>query len=255
MKTLNEIEVTKKSEFKSTDTKMEFVNIFFAGKRYRVLKGLTILKALEFAGYRLVRGVGCRGGFCGACATVYRTDGDYRIKVGLACQTMIENNMYLAQLPFYPAIKAFYTVDEIKPSGDLFLRYYPEIMKCLQCNTCRKVCPQDLDVMRYIAAAQRGDVSRVADLSFDCLQCGLCASRCPAEIVHYHVAQLGRRSYSRFMQKPSTHLSKRIEEINSGKFNNEIESLIKLDRKELEIIYSQRDIEPEEEIAPKKDED
>ena len=233
----------------------QMISVHIMGKRYQVPKGLTILKAMEYSGYRLVRGVGCRGGFCGACATVYRVHGDYRIKVGLACQTMVEDNMYLTQIPFYPALKATYDIDVLTPTPTLFVRFYPEILRCLQCNTCRKVCPQDLDVMRYIAAAQRGETARVADLSFDCIQCGLCASRCPAEIAHYHVAQLGRRMYAKHVQRPAAHLSQRLEEIRSGKFDGDLARLMHSQRSELEQLYSQRDIEKEEIVPQKKDED
>jgi hypothetical protein len=62
------------------------VPIFIMGKRYDVPESLTIQKALEYAGYLLVRGCGCRGGICGACGTVYRFPDSYRIEVGLACQ-------------------------------------------------------------------------------------------------------------------------------------------------------------------------
>lgn len=246
----------KQKEGVVTETQQpQMVSLSFAGKRYQVPGGLTILKALEYCGYRLVRGVGCRGGFCGACATVYRTAGDYRIKVGLACQTMVEENMYLAQIPFYPAQRAVYELEELRSTGEVFVRFYPEILRCVQCNTCRKVCPQDIDVMRYIAVAQRGEVARLADISFDCLQCGLCASRCPAEIAHYHVAQLGRRLYGRHVQFPATHLTKRLDEIQSGTFDQEMNRLMQLDRKDLEQLYSQRDIEPEELVPAKKVED
>ena len=54
------------------------VNIYLYGKKYEVPSSLTIMNAMEYAGYQLVRGVGCRCGFCGACATIYR------IKAGLA---------------------------------------------------------------------------------------------------------------------------------------------------------------------------
>ena len=72
-------------------TKM--IPIFIMGKRYEVPEGLTILKALEYAGYRLTRGCGCRAGICGACVTVYRLADDYRLRFGLACQTTVEPNM------------------------------------------------------------------------------------------------------------------------------------------------------------------
>ena len=52
------------------------VNVFFFGKKYTVPAGLTIMTAMEYAGYQLKRGCGCRNGFCGACATIYRIKGD-----------------------------------------------------------------------------------------------------------------------------------------------------------------------------------
>ena len=46
----------------------KMVNVWLFGKKYSVPESLTIMKAMEYAGYRLVRGCGCRNGFCGACA-------------------------------------------------------------------------------------------------------------------------------------------------------------------------------------------
>ncbi len=239
-----------------TELATEMAAVYIMGKRYEVPKSLTILKALEYAGYRLVRGVGCRAGFCGACATVYRIAGDFRLKVGLACQTVIEENMYLTQIPFYPAVKAVYDIDQLSPTAETILRFYPEVTRCLQCNTCRKVCPQELEVMRYIAAAMRGDIAKAADLSFDCIQCGLCTSQCPAEISHYHVAMLARRLYAKHLIPQASHLTKRLEEIQSGKFEAELEALMKADAERLKRLYAERDIEPEELVpARKTDED
>ena len=61
------------------------IPIYLWGKRYLVPEGLTILTATEYAGYQMKRGVGCRGGVCGACATVFRYDGEVKLEVGLAC--------------------------------------------------------------------------------------------------------------------------------------------------------------------------
>ncbi len=41
--------------------------------------------------------------------------GSYKIEVGLACQTMVQPNMYLAQIPFFPATKAIYDIEKVKP--------------------------------------------------------------------------------------------------------------------------------------------
>ena len=98
---------TQKTSDKDTPKHDEdMVTIYVMGKRYEVPRNLTIMKAMEYVGYRFIRGCGCRGGFCGACGTVYRTKDDYKLKNALACQTMVEDGMYLTQIPFYPANKA-----------------------------------------------------------------------------------------------------------------------------------------------------
>ena len=77
----------------------QMVNVYLFGKRYAVPESLTIMEAMEYAGYQLVRGCGCRNGFCGACATIYRIAGDRELKGCLACSTKVEDNMYVATLP------------------------------------------------------------------------------------------------------------------------------------------------------------
>ncbi|MEW6243407.1 MAG: 4Fe-4S dicluster domain-containing protein [Bacillota bacterium] len=222
----------------------EMVKIHVMGKAYEVPAGLTIMKAMEYAGYKFIRGCGCRGGFCGACGTVYRTPGDYRIKVGLACQTVVENDMYLAQLPFFPANRARYDIREAAPTLAQLLKSYPELSRCLGCNTCTKVCPQELKVMDYMAAAMRGDIEKVADLSFDCIMCGLCASRCPAETVQYNVAILARRLYARYIAPPAEHLASVVSRIKAGEFDRDLDALCDTSTEELKAMYDARDIEP-----------
>jgi formate hydrogenlyase subunit 6/NADH:ubiquinone oxidoreductase subunit I len=221
----------------------ETVTIYIMGKQYEVPKSLTIMKAMEYAGYKFIRGCGCRGGFCGACATVYRTPGDYKIKVGLACQTVVEDGMYLAQIPFFPANKAIYDVETLKPTVEPILRLYPEINRCLCCNSCTKICPQDIQVMDYVQNALRGDIARAADLSFDCIMCGLCASRCPSEIVQYNIGILCRRIYGKHMAPKAEHLKKRIAEIRDEEFDRELEELMRADEETLKRLYDEREIE------------
>ena len=64
------------------------------------------------------------------------------------------------------------------------MQLYPEIYACIGCNACTKACTQELNVMQYIAYAQRGEFEKCAELSFDCVMCGVCSSRCPAGISH-----------------------------------------------------------------------
>jgi len=221
----------------------KMVTIYIMGKQYKVPEGLTILKAIEYAGYKLIRGCGCRGGFCGACGTVYRTKGDYKLKVGLACQSLVEDEMYLAQIPFFPADKAIYDLKEMQPTAEQVLQIYPELYRCLACNSCSKVCPQDIEVMDYMQAALRGDIEKAADLSFDCLMCGLCATRCPAETVQYNIGILCRRLYGRYIAPSAKHVKERIKEVEEGKFEEKIEKLMSADESTLKRLYSERKIE------------
>jgi len=219
------------------------VTIYLMGKQYEVPGDLTIMKAMEYAGYRLVRGCGCRGAFCGACGTVYRIKGDYRLRVGLACQEMVQDGMYLAEIPFFPGEKASYDIETLKATAASILKLYPEVFRCLACNACTKACPQDIEVMEYIQAALRGDIAKAADLSFDCVLCGLCASRCPAEIVQYQVGLLARRLYSSHVAAKAPHLAKKVDELKAGKFDKDIEKLMQMEKPKLAEIYNARDIE------------
>ena len=219
------------------------VRIYIMGKEYRVPSNLTILTAMEYAGYQVKRGAGCREGFCGACATVYRLEGDYKLRADLACQTKVEDGMFLAQLPFVPAQRARYDIDQLSPTVGVFQRLYPETFKCVSCNTCTKACPQDINVMDYVQAIIREDIERAADISFDCIMCGLCAMRCPAEIVQYNVAVLVRRLYGKYLAPRSLHTEKRIEELNKGMWKKEVEELMSLSEEELKKRYKKREKE------------
>ena len=179
----------------ASDVEVKTVPIYIMGKRYEVPEALTIMKAMEYAGYQYIRGCGCRGGVCGACATVYRKAGDYKIYTGLACQTVVEPDMYLTQIPFYPANRASYDFEAAEPTPETIYQLYPELFRCVACNLCTKVCPMDVEVLDYISALKRGDIEAAKDISFDCIQCGLCASRCMGEMAQYHLAQLARRLY------------------------------------------------------------
>ncbi|RKY84832.1 4Fe-4S ferredoxin [candidate division KSB1 bacterium] len=223
----------------------ELVPIFIMGEKYEVPPSLTIQKAMEYAGYQLKRGCGCRGGICGACATVYRMPDSYRIEVGLACQTVVKPNMYLTQIPFFPANKAVYDIEKLKPTGETIAQLYPEIFKCIGCNTCTRSCPMDIEVMNYISYAIRGDIAKVAELSFDCVMCGLCTARCPTEQVQYNVAILCRRLYGKYIAPKAKHLQEMIKNIDEGKYNEGLNKLMNATKEELKELYVNREVEPE----------
>ena len=224
------------------------IPIYIMGKKYEVPETLTIMKAMEYAGFQFLRGCGCRGGICGACPTVFRKKGDYKLYFGLACQTVVEPDMYLAQIPFYPANRAVYDINSIKPTAEAIFALYPELFRCVACNNCTKACPMDVEVMDYISALKQGDIARAAMLSFDCIQCGLCASRCMGELPQYHIAQLARRIYGKYIQPRAEHLKKRVEEIESGKYSELLNKLVDMSKEELEKLYLEREREPD--LAP-----
>lgn len=241
---------TKKKPAKTAKIRTEkqepakaMVTVYIMGKAHRVPADATIMGAIEYAGYQIKRGAGCREGFCGACATVYRMPGDFKIYTGMACMTLVQDGMWLSQLPAIPAQRPVYDLDELKANVQTFQKLYPEIFRCVACNTCTKACPQDLEVMDYIQAAKRGDIEKVMDLSFDCLSCGLCAIRCPAEIVHYNVGILGRRLYGKYLVKKSEHLEKRIKEVKAKKYDSEYKEMMKMKKDELKKKYYARDSE------------
>ncbi len=227
----------------------KLTQIYIMGKAYDVPVGVTIMDAMEYAGYRFIRGAGCRSGFCGACGTVYRKAGEYRLEFVLACQEMVEEGMHLTQLPFTPAPRVDYTLADLDPSENVLLQHYPEIARCVSCNTCTKACPQEIEVMDYVQAALRGDIARVAELSFDCIACGLCAMRCPADIKHYHVAQMARRLHGVADSPIPEHLTARIAQLDGGAFADELGALAGMSLDDLKAEYAERVIEKVEEVG------
>ena len=221
------------------------IPIFVMGKRYEVPDTLTIMKAMEYAGFKFIRGCGCRGGICGACATVYRKAGDYKLQVGLACQTLVEPDMYLAQIPFYPANRAIYDFINLKPDPEEIFKLYPELFRCVACNTCTKACPMDVEVMDMISALKQGNITRAAELSFSCIQCGLCASRCMGELPQYHIAQLARRLYGSKIAPRAEHLIQAVEAIKNGRYRETLHNMMTMDEEELRVLYQDREMEPE----------
>ena len=224
------------------------VEIFIMGKRYEVPIGFTIMKAIEFAGYQYVRSCGCRAGFCGACSTVYRKEDEQKLHFALACQALVEDGMYLVQIPFVPAYKAKYDINDLEPDDNIILSIYPEIARCVSCNTCTKSCPQDINVMMYIQQALRGDIEKAAETSFDCIQCGMCAMRCPADIKHYHVGQLARRLRGKYIDPGSENLKIRLEELKAGKYVKEVDELVNMGKDEIVELYKKRKIEAKGEL-------
>ena len=221
----------------------KMIDVYFFGKKYNVPEDLTIMTAMEYAGYILKRGCGCRHGFCGACAAIYRIKGKNELMTGLACQTQVVEGMYISTLPFFPTDKKNYNLEAIRPTEQVMMELYPEIHSCIGCNACTKACTQDLNVMQFIAYAKRSDYRACAEASFDCIGCGCCMSRCPAGISHPMVGTLARRLTGKYIAPKTEHLLKRVEEVKAGVFDDLIEQMMQKPITEMKELYNAREIE------------
>lgn len=223
----------------NTDT----VTVYFDGKGYTVPADLTIMTAMEYAGFRLVRGCGCRHGFCGACGSVYRIKGENKVRFALACQTQVQADMYVATLPFFPLNRKDYRLEDLNTHHTTLMRLFPEIFACIACGCCTKSCARGLQVMQYIAYAKRNDLAACAKESFDCVACGICSARCPTDISHSLVGLLARRLKGKYLTPPSAHTRQKIDEINNGVYETSLNELMNLTPTEAAALYNTREIE------------
>ena len=103
----------------------------------------------------------------------------------------------------------------------------------------------DIEVMEYISQAIRGNIAKVAELSFDCVMCGLCTARCPAEEVQYNVAILCRRLYGKYVAPKAEHLTAAVKNVEEGKYDEGLKKLMSANEEELKKLYVAREAEPE----------
>jgi ferredoxin len=212
----------------------QMVTVEIEGKPFQVPAGVTLIKAMWYAGKEVLRGAGCLGGFCGACATYYRTKDDPKVKTCLACSMAVEDGMSFSFMPAFPARKAIYNLPELKdPKQDLF-ELYPEAPLCRNCNACTEACPQKIDVREGVWKAVFGDFKAVSDMFMDCVMCGLCAPVCIADIAPNLVAVYASRAQGvHFTEKPEG-LSTRIKEISDGNYREEWDRILQLSDEELQ---------------------
>jgi Fe-S oxidoreductase len=219
------------------------VEISLAGTTYCVPADYTILTAMEYCGFRIVRGCGCRGGFCGACATAYRLPDRFNLRFGLACQTKVEEGMQLVTLPFFPGHRGSFNMQSLEGPYAALMTLYPEIGRCLGCNTCSKACPEGISTMDVVQNALRGNLRRAAEISFDCIMCGLCAVRCPAEITPYNIALFARRVHVVKDLGEPEYLGKRIAEIAAGVYGEVLDRYMTMSEADMKEVYEKRDFE------------
>jgi hypothetical protein len=67
--------------------------------------------------------------------------------------------------------------------------------------------------------------------------------RCPAGISHPLVGLLARRLTGKYIAPKSQHLADRVEQINSGAYDELIEAIMEKPISEMQELYNHRDIE------------
>ncbi len=215
---------------------------------YSVAPRRTVLAALESVGVSFVRGIGCRGGVCGACTILYRIKGKPEFKAALICQEEVEEGMEILPLPYIPQKKVRH--DMVLPDGESpeyrVRRLYPEVNDCVMCGECTRLCPVNIDVMSYVGMIKRGDLAGAARESFTCIQCQACVLRCPSQISQPNAALAARRFHGCFNETPADHLTKAVEKIESGHYKSIFRRLRRLDQDELRAMYQRREREPED---------
>lgn len=219
------------------------VNIFLFGEKHTVPEDVTVMTAMEYAGYKLSDVGGCSGGFCGACAVVVKAYGDKVPKVCLACKTTVKDNMHITRLPNRQYEKKIYDVNSLHPTDEAMKELYPQIYSCIGCGACNTACPKGLDVMKYVEYAKLGDFKKCAEESFACVECGACMTRCPMGIPGPHAALLARRLTGKYLLPESKHLSSRVKEIENGEFDALIKELTEIPTEQIKELYDKRDIE------------
>lgn len=230
----NDVNQPKQFTEQASTIQSQMVTVEIEGKPFQVPAGITLMKAMWYAGKDVVRGAGCLGGFCGACAAYYRTKDDPKVKTCLACSKAVEDGMSFSFMPAFPARKALYDIQTLKdPKQDLF-ELYPEAPLCRNCNACTEACPQKIDVREGVWKAVFGDFKAVSDMFMDCVMCGMCAPVCIADIAPNLVAVYASRAQgAHFMDKPEG-LGLRIKDISDGKYQQDWDRILQLSDEDLQ---------------------
>ena len=227
---------TKPKQFteQASEIQAQMVTVEIEGKPFQVPAGITLMKAMWYAGKEVLRGAGCLGGFCGACATYYRTKDDPKVKTCLACSMAVEDGMSFSFMPAFPARKAIYNLPELKDPKQNLFELYPEAPLCRNCNACTEACPQNIDVREGVWKAVFGDFKAVSDMFMDCVMCGMCAPVCIADIAPNLVAVYASRAQGvHFTEKPEG-LATRIKKIADGDYQEDWDRILQLSDEELQ---------------------
>ncbi len=192
---------------------LKLITIELEGRKIRVPDGVTVIEALWDTGHDVKRGIGCLSGLCGACTIAYMEEGGRRVKFGLGCQTLVQPNMNVIMLPFFPSRRAIHDQASLADPGARLDELYPEFKTCNNCKGCN-VCPEWIVVAKVMQEALQGNFAAVAEGMRGCIMCGLCASRCPHGISPHFVGMFLQRAWG-CSQAPPGNLQRRLTQQNN----------------------------------------
>lgn len=199
------------------DEKRPSVALRINGEEIDAREGMTLVEAAWKGGVPGVTGVGCLEGVCGSCRVLLRQDKE--VKVGLACQTFVENGVDVVFLPPAPAPKHHYDIADFKDSWDIHARFhgiFPEASRCRHCHGCVSSCPKGIAVEDGVAMAAAGRYREAGEAFFECVMCELCVVACPEMIAPAHVGLFCRRVTAHFHLRPPN-LINRLEEMRKSR--------------------------------------
>ncbi len=171
--------------------------IYILGNAYTVPAGFTIMSCMEYVGFRLSHGCGCRGAVCGACAVLYRVGCSPKWHVGLACQTLTQDQMNFMSLPYHEGPSPRLDMHNIPCTLEEIDKIHPNFSNCNACNTCSQGCPVGIKVLGALHALRQGSFAKMRRLSMECILCGMCAVRCPKQVAPMQVLLTARRLFTK----------------------------------------------------------
>ncbi len=235
----------REEEGKRQRVQANMVNVYIMGKRHVVPEHATIMRAIEYAGHQIIRGAGCREGFCGACGTIYRLPGDYKLHTGLACMTLVEGRDVADADPFRADGKKGLRPGEAQaergrdPAG--LSRHLPlRRLRHVQQVLSAEAAGDGLHPGGHARRHRNGGGHRRSTVSP--ADCACCAARPRSSSTQ--VGILAKRLNGRYLRKESKELDDRIVEVRSRKFDAEYAELMVMEGAALTKLYYARDMEP-----------
>ncbi len=221
------------------------IPVYIMGKRYEVPETLTIMKAMEFAGFKFLRGAGCRGGICGACPTVSGWPGIINCTSDWPVRPWWQ---LICILPRSPFIRPTALVTVLRRSAVYRRPSMPFTRSCFVVSLATNA-PRPARWMSMFLVisppSSRVTLRRQRDCLLTAFSAACAASRCLGEIPQYHIAMLARRVYGKYILPRAERLKARARAIEDGRYETMLSELSAMSRGKTQKRYVEREREPD----------